>query len=139
MSDHLEECPDLNIDCPDKSCIIRSQRKSNEAHHQQCSKEIISCEYADLGCKHVCLRESLLYHRKQQVHTHLQLAMNARKAKSRLKSALAMLFSSRGALFNHFIKMASFSEFIEKEGAFMVMISCPLYKLQTHLRVDRCS
>ena len=73
-SDHLEECPNLNIDYPDKSSIVRPKRKSIEAHHQKCSKEIISCEYAGLGCNHVFLREGLLCHSKQQVHTHLQLA-----------------------------------------------------------------
>ena len=74
-SDHWEECPDLTIDCPNSGCGVKPKRKSLEAHRQQCPKEMVCCEYADLGCEHVCLREESLQHSKQQVHFHLHLAI----------------------------------------------------------------
>ena len=52
---HLENCPDLHIDCPNDGCQEKPKRKDMAAHRQECPKETISCEYANLGCKHVCV------------------------------------------------------------------------------------
>ena len=118
-SEHFEECPDITIECPNNGCSAQPKRKSMDTHRQQCSKETISCEFADFGCDHVCLREEMLEHSKVQVHAHLQLAaMDARKAKNRLKTVTAMLCSSQGEPLKHIIKMTSFSEFMENQREF---------------------
>ena len=75
-TDHLEVCPDFQIDCPNEGCQEKLKRRNVEAHRQQCPKETISCEYAKLGCEHVCPREAIADHNVKQVQGHLQLAMN---------------------------------------------------------------
>ena len=50
------------------------------AHCQRCPKEAISCEYAELGCEHVCLRKDMSNHNESQLQAHLQLVINKLKA-----------------------------------------------------------
>ena len=77
------------------------------AHRQQCPKEIISCEYAKIGCKRVCLREDMTNHNKVQVQGHLQLAM------TELTALRTMVESRTRAPKVHVLKMTNFSKLKE--------------------------
>ena len=106
-TNHLEDCPDLQTDCPNGGCPKRPKRKNMGAHHQQCPKEIISCEYAKLGCKHVCLREDITDHNEEQVQGHLRLATNE------LANLRALFQSRTGAPKKHLFKMTNFTKLKE--------------------------
>ena len=81
----------------------KPRRKNMGAHRQQCPKESISCEYAKLGCKHVCLREAIADHNEKQMQAHLQLAMNE------LAILCTLLESRTGAPKGHVFKITNFS------------------------------
>ena len=106
-TNHLEDCPDLHIHCPNKGCRESPKRKNMGAHRQQCPKETISCEYAKLGCKHVCLREDITDHNEKQVQGHLRLAMNE------LANLRALFQSRTGAPKEHLFKIANFTKLKE--------------------------
>ena len=108
-TDHLEDCPDLQISCPNEGCRNRSKRKNMGAHRQQCPKETISCDYAKLGCKRVCLREDITDHNEEQVQGHLQLAMNE------LAILRTLLESRTGAPEGHVFKMGNYTKLKENE------------------------
>ena len=101
--DHLEDCPDVQIHCPNEGCQEKPKRRHMGAHRQQCPKETISCEYAKLGCEHVCLREAIVDHNEKQMQDHLQLAMNE------LTILRTLLESRTGTPRGHVFKMANFS------------------------------
>ena len=107
-TDHLEDCPDLQIDCPNEGCQEKQKRKNMGAHRQQCPKEAISCEYAELGCEHVCLREAIADHDERQMQSHLHLAINE------LAILRTMLESRPGPSKGHVFKMTNFSK-LKKE------------------------
>ena len=121
-SSHLESCPDLRIECPNKDCQEKLKRRDMAAHKQKCPKEMVSCEYAHLGCMCVCLREDMFQHSKQQVDAHLQLVTkDARIARQRLRADLTMLAMPRrrqGTQFRHVIKMTPYSDFKDSERQF---------------------
>ena len=108
-TDHLEDCPDLQIVCPNEGCRKRSKRKNMGAHLHQCPKETISCEYAKLGCKRVCLREDITDHYEEQVQGHLQLAMNE------LAILRTLLESRTEAPEGHVFKMANYTKLKENK------------------------
>ena len=108
-TDHLENCPDFQINCPNEGCQEKPKRRNMKAHRQKCPKQIIRCEYAKLGCEHVCPREDMLNHNESQIQSHLQLAMNE------LKTVRTLLESRSGALQNHVIKMTNLSK-LKDEG-----------------------
>ena len=107
-TDRLEDCPDLQIDCPNKGCREKPKRKNIKAHRQPCPKETISCEYAKVGCEHVCLREAIADHNEKQMQSHLQLAMN------KLVIHSTSLESKPGARKGVF-KMTNFTKLKEKK------------------------
>ena len=80
-----------------------------EAHRQQCPNETINCEYAKLGCEHVCLREAIADHNEKQVQVHFQLAINE------LAIHRTLLESRTSAPKGHVFKMANFSILKDEE------------------------
>ena len=108
-TDHLEDCPDLQIDCPNKGCQEKPKRRNVGAHCQQCPKETVSCEYARIGCERAaCLREDMASHNESQMLGHLHLAMNE------LKTVRTLLESRAEAPQKHVIKMTNFSKLKER-------------------------
>ena len=106
-TDHLEKCPDFEIDCPNNGCQEKPKRKNIEDHRQQCPKETISCEYAKIGCEHVCLREKMSRHNRTETQTHLQLAVQK-------LSIVCTLSESRAVTpQKHVFKMTDFSKLKE--------------------------
>ena len=101
--DHERHCPGARIHCPNQGCTSNLKRKRMEDHRQECPKETVSCEYVDLGCKHVCLRKNMTKHSKQQAEAHLQLATWEMRR-------VEMLVESRGGIpQKHVLKLTSFS------------------------------
>ena len=107
-TDHLEDCPDLHIECPNNGCQKKTKRRDMDAHRHQCPKETISCEYAELGCHHVCLREAMVDHNEKQMQGHLQLAMNE------LAIHRTLLDRQTGAPKRNVLKMTNFTNLKEK-------------------------
>ena len=105
---HLEYCSDLPIDCPNEGCTDKPKRKNITAHRQEYPKEIISCEYAKLGCKCVCLRENISEHDEKQVHGHLRLAM------SELANLRTLFESGRRTPKEHVFKVTNFTKLKEE-------------------------
>ena len=108
-TDHLENCPDLQIDCPNDGCQEKSKRKDMAAHRQECPKETISCEYAKLGCKHICLREDIANHNEEEAQAHLKLAMN------KLTTLHTLFENQTRAPKEHIFKMTNFSKLKESK------------------------
>ena len=88
------------------------------AHRQQCPKETITCEYARLGCKRVCLTEAIADHKEKQVQGHLHLAMKE------LANLRSLVESRSGAPKEHVFKMTNFAKLKEKKERWY---SAPFY------------
>ena len=75
ISSHLEECPDLDLNCPNKGCKYKIKRRYMGFHQQICTKAVIKCPYHDIGCQMEMKREMMDEHVETSNHTHLQLAV----------------------------------------------------------------
>ena len=130
-TDHLEKCPNVEIDCPNKDCQETPKRKDMEAHRQQCPKETVSCQYADLGCEYVCLREDIADHDEKQMPRHLILVLDE------LRTTRMLLKRETKAMQAQVVKMTNFSKLKRKQEAWY---SPPFYTFpggyKMCLRVD---
>ena len=74
---HLEKCPGLLILCPNEGCQEHIKRCEIHIHKRNCLKEVVSCRYASVGCKHRIKREELDEHDRVYIRQHLELAVDA--------------------------------------------------------------
>ena len=75
-SSHLDECPDLPIQCSNEGCNEKIPRRSLASHNETCPKAIIPCEYNTVGCNKKMKREEQEKHNKESTEVHLQLTKN---------------------------------------------------------------
>ena len=71
---HLEECPDLEVQCPNTGCTDLMKRNELPRHRRLCSYQIVQCEYTDIGCTYRAARRDMVKHHKEAVHRHLLLS-----------------------------------------------------------------
>ncbi|XP_011407491.1 PREDICTED: TNF receptor-associated factor 4-like [Amphimedon queenslandica] len=70
---HLDECPDLPIQCSNEGCNEKILRRSLASHNETCPKAIIPCEYNTVGCEKRMKREEQEKHNEESSLLHLQL------------------------------------------------------------------
>ena len=72
---HLEECPDMEVKCPNLGCEKFVPRADLEVHHETtCDYQLTACKYATVGCKEIYLRKYLEKHEKNdQFHLHMTI------------------------------------------------------------------
>ena len=73
---HYEKCPKVSIPCPNTNCIYRISRCELSDHRKVCEFEVVSCKYANIGCKASIIRKELAKHESNS-HHHLQIAIDA--------------------------------------------------------------
>ncbi len=72
---HLERCPNVVVQCPNKGCSTDMKRRYVNEHRQSCPKETVKCSYAKAGCKEEMEREKCTKHEADNVEVHLKLAV----------------------------------------------------------------
>ena len=98
-SQHINECPNVTVTCPNSGCDKRLLRNSVTTHLQrECLFQIASCKYANIGCEAKLLRKDLIEHEKDE-SKHFKLATDTvykqqetlRELQSALSSAIMRL------------------------------------------------
>ena len=74
-TEHLEECPMVEIPCPNHGCKTHLIRHNFSKHRQECMFEKAPCKYSIIGCKEEVLRKNLAEH-EGDTQQHLQLAVD---------------------------------------------------------------
>ncbi|XP_011405861.2 PREDICTED: TNF receptor-associated factor 4-like [Amphimedon queenslandica] len=72
---HLDECPDLPIQCSNEGCDEKIPRRSLASHEETCPKAIVPCEYNTVGCHKVMRREEQEKHNEEAIKQHLKAAV----------------------------------------------------------------
>ena len=69
--DHLKQCPNYPLDCPNK-CGARSVTRSKiSAHLKVCLLQRVECKYKQFGCTIVQTRKDMAEHLRKSVESHL--------------------------------------------------------------------
>ena len=112
---HLDECPDLPIQCSNEGCNM-IPRHSLASHSETCPKAIIPCEYNTVGCNKKMKREEQEKHNEESTILHLQLTKEqlevATETIKSLKTSLEQKNSS--VTKNEVLKLSQFAK--KKEG-----------------------
>ena len=74
-SSHLDECPDLPIQCSNEGCNEKIPRHSLASHNETCPKAIIPCEYNIVGCNKKMKREEQEIHKTNSMEQHMEMAI----------------------------------------------------------------
>ena len=79
ITQHLEDCPMIEVPCPKRECKECILRRDISGHLTECMFEDIPCKYANIGCKEKVLRRDLcqLKDHESDSQEHLQLAIDA--------------------------------------------------------------
>ena len=72
---HLDTCPKLEVPCPNTDCKAIVPHCDLANHRSKCQYEVVSCKYAEIGCKKKLLRNDLKQHENDGV-LHLHLAVD---------------------------------------------------------------
>ena len=69
--EHLRGCEQLPMACPNRCEIGHVQRARVQQHLLECSLEIVSCEYAEMGCEVRLPRSEMREHVRESGQDHL--------------------------------------------------------------------
>ena len=86
---HLRECPDLELPCGNNGCPVKTKRRLTTEHYDECSKQIVACQYRIVGCEEKFTRESTQDHNKEFIQHHLDKAVN--NTETRLNETIQQL------------------------------------------------
>ena len=75
ITEHLNECPIIEVPCPRYGCKVRIKRCNLSVHREECPFEKVPCKYSTIGCKEEVKRKDLAEHEGDAKH-HLQLAVD---------------------------------------------------------------
>ena len=92
---HRNLCPKLPLPCPNKCKIVSVPCEDMEAHRKECPLEIIQCEYHDLGCEIMIVREDQEKHDNEKMKEHLMMT------KCRLSEINDIQHQLMGTLYRH--------------------------------------
>ncbi len=73
---HTDECPMIEITCPNEGCKFTGRRVIVGYHRASCPKEPAHCDHEEVGCDVAVTRETLEQHHALYVEQHLKLAMD---------------------------------------------------------------
>ena len=60
--DHLKQCPNYHLDCPNKCGARGVTRSTVPAHWEVCPMQCMECEYSRFGCAIVLPRQDMVEH-----------------------------------------------------------------------------
>jgi hypothetical protein len=72
---HLEECPMVEIPCPNGGCKTHLKRRDLPKHRKECLFEKVPCKFSIIGCMEKVECKDLEEHERDSQH-HLQLAVD---------------------------------------------------------------
>ncbi len=75
VTTHREECPAVEVECPNGCEAGGITRGSLRQHRTVCTMEVVACTYAEAGCEVRIMRKELEAHGKDSLELHLSLAM----------------------------------------------------------------
>ena len=70
---HYDECPKVEISCPNDCAISGLLRSQLQEHLKQCPLQIVSCDYANAGCTQRMARKDIEVHKVTAMSQHLNL------------------------------------------------------------------
>lgn len=70
---HYDECPKVQISCPNNCAISNLLRSELQEHLKQCPLQIVPCDYANAGCAQCVARKDIDIHRITGMSRHLDL------------------------------------------------------------------
>ncbi|XP_019850604.1 PREDICTED: TNF receptor-associated factor 3-like isoform X2 [Amphimedon queenslandica] len=112
---HLDECPDLPIQCSNEGCNEKMLRRSLASHNETCPKAIIPCEYNTVGCDERMKREEQEKHNEESTKVHLQMTKKQLQVTTEtLKAALEKKHPLIAS--NEVFKLSQFAEKKESNG-----------------------
>ena len=109
--EHLRQCPNLIIACPNVGCHVRKAIPEIIVHRKTCPKEKVSCSYFEVGCDVYHTRETLEQHETECMQRHLQLAMKKMTSMQAVSASLQAVTSIPPQVF----KMSDFRNHKEEE------------------------
>jgi TNF receptor-associated factor 4 len=74
-TEHLDECPMVEVPCPKRRCKIQLVRRDLLKHRKECLFEKVPCKFSIIGCIEEVERKNLEEHERDSQH-HLQLAVD---------------------------------------------------------------
>ena len=77
---HVDECPDVKVDCPNPLCGFNAERRNMGEHRSVCPKETVACPNTKVGCTWAGLREELEGHNRGSVDHHMDLLVKTVRA-----------------------------------------------------------
>ena len=72
--DHLKQCPNYPLECPNECGAGGLTRSTCPTHLQLCPMQCVECEYEQFGCATVLPRKDIGEHLQTSVEAHLQMA-----------------------------------------------------------------
>ena len=78
---HLSECTQYPLDCPNKCGAENIKRKDIKIHRETCPMEPLNCPFQHVGCSAgKILRKDMDSHCKQNIQPHLLLVLQSNQA-----------------------------------------------------------
>ena len=75
-SQHLNECHELSVACPNKCAANNILRKNLNAHEKVCLLAQVQCKYYEIGCTTLMARKDEKKHNKQNDEHHYNLVLH---------------------------------------------------------------
>ena len=91
MNPHLEECSGFPVDCPNgcevagETGVRQMKREDVALHLSECPLQTVKCPYWEYGCGEEMHRGQLDLHEREDMHTHLRLALTDMHFKLEMK------------------------------------------------------
>ena len=73
-TEHLDECPMVEVPCPKRRCETHLMRRDLLKHRKECLFEKVPCKFSIIGCEEEIERKDLAEH-EGDTQQHLQLAV----------------------------------------------------------------
>ena len=70
---HMEKCNKFPVPCPNTCGRDNIPQDEIANHKQECPLEMVWCEYYDIGCKTMLVREKMSTHYRDEMARHLDL------------------------------------------------------------------
>ncbi len=71
--DHLSQCPNYPLECPNECGAGGLTRSTVVAHLELCPMQCVECDYEQFGCATVLPRKDMAVHLQTSVEAHLQM------------------------------------------------------------------
>ena len=79
FGNHIEKCLNYPIICNNGGCNEVTKRHLMEDHYNICPKQVISCQYNNIGCNVKMKREDQEKHEEQDMKKHLEMSVQMTK------------------------------------------------------------